>query len=57
MVSERGVDRIDLDQGFIEFEAARAGELEGLARIDLHATDRTRAGETIALGGVDFRLV
>ncbi len=57
VVSERGVDRIDLDRGFIEFEAAQAGELEGLARIDLHATDRTRAGETIALGGVDFRLV
>ena len=57
VVSERGVDRIDLDQGFLEFEATREGELEGLARIDLHATDRARVGETIPLGGVDFRLV
>lgn len=49
--------RIELDQGAVEFIATRAGELEGLARVDLHATDRARAGQTIPLAGVEFRLV
>ena len=49
--------RIRLDQGEIAFEAAASGEPEGLSRIDLRASDRARAGETIPLAGVDFRLV
>ena len=57
VVAEGAVRRIDLDQGSVEFQAAGDGELEGLARIDLRATDRARAGETIPLAGVDFRLV
>lgn len=56
-VPDGDVWRLSLDQGAVEFVAAKASEVEGLARIDLRATDRARAGETFPLAGVDFRLV
>ena len=49
--------RIPLDRGAIAFRATRAAEVEGLAAVELHARSRDRAGECLALGGVEFRLV
>lgn len=48
--------RIRLDQGTLEFRAAREGEVEGLAAVMLHAVDRERVGEVIGLAGVEFKL-
>jgi len=57
VVREGGAARIALDQGTVEFVAAVDGEPDGLARVDLRASDRARAGQTLPLCGVDFRLV
>lgn len=54
--SLEGSGAIALEQGTIEFRASREGEVEGLSAIELHATDRARAGERFPLGGVEFRL-
>lgn len=57
---EGGAWRLELDQGVVDFvsapEEARAGATERLSAIVLHASDRARIGETIDLGGVEFRL-
>lgn len=48
---------IELDDAALRFVPATDGRGDGLAAIDLAAIDRTRVGETIALGGVRFNLV
>ena len=48
--------RIRLDRGTLGFRGARSDEVEGLAEVVLHASDRSRAGEIRTLGGVSFRL-
>lgn len=55
--TEDGALRIELDRGWIDFVAGRGDEVEGLAAVTLHASDRRRAGETLRLGGVAFRLI
>jgi hypothetical protein len=54
-VDDRG--RIALDQGAIGFRETSAGEVEGLAAIELQAADRDRIGVRFALGGVECRLI
>ena len=52
-------DRLRLDSGEIRFVAPseeQAPGFEGLTAVSLRATDRSRAGEKIQLGGVQFRL-
>jgi catechol 2,3-dioxygenase-like lactoylglutathione lyase family enzyme len=49
--------RIQLDHGAIAFRATTGNEVEGLSAVELHASRRERAGEQLALGGVEFRLV
>lgn len=46
-----------LDDAVIRFTAATDGRGDGLAAVDLVATDRSRAGETIELCGTRFNLV
>ena len=48
---------IPLDGGTLRFVAAEDGRGDGIGGIDLVATDRLRAGESIQLGGVRVRLV
>lgn len=53
-------DCLRLDAGEIRFGGLPAGAapgFEGLTAVSLHASDRSRAGETLKLGGVDFRLI
>ena len=52
-----GARTIDLDDASLRFVAATDGRSDGLAAIDLAAVDRSRAGQTIDLGGVRFNLV
>ena len=60
-VLEREVDRqgegirVALDQGVIEFAASERNGFEGLSAVILEATDRSRVGERMPLGGVEFR--
>jgi len=49
--------RIVLDQGTIGFRETLANEVEGLAAIELQASDRDRVGDRFALAGVEFRLI
>jgi len=49
--------RLVLDRGAIGFRAAAPGESEGLAAIELRASDPSRRGESFVLGGVEVRLV
>jgi hypothetical protein len=52
------VDRtITLDDGELRFVAASDGRGDGLAAVDVVATDRSRAGETINICGTGFNLV
>lgn len=53
-LDDRG--QLVLDQGAIDFRETRSGEPEGLASITLRASDRARAGERLALGGIDVVL-
>ncbi len=48
---------IELDDARIHFVPATDGRGDGLAAADLVATDRTRAGETLEIGGFQFKLV
>jgi hypothetical protein len=48
---------IELSDASIRFVEASDGRGDGLAAADLVATDRSRAGETIELGGFRFELV
>lgn len=48
--------RIALDAGEIDFVPSADGAFEGLEAVRLRAVDRTRAGETRAMGGVRFVL-
>ena len=48
--------RIVLETGTIGFRESGAGEVEGLSAIELHATNRSRSGEQLPLGGVEIRL-
>ena len=57
LVSVAGGWRLVLAKGAVGFRPAAAGESEGLAAVELHASDRARAGEQVRLAGVDFRLV
>jgi hypothetical protein len=50
-------DEIALDRGSLRFVRTEDGRPEGLAGIELEASERTRAGETFELCGVRFRLV
>jgi len=54
---DQGRLHLKLDRGVIGFVAAGPDEPEGLCAIELHASDRARAGERMPLGGVEFRLV
>jgi len=45
-----------LETGTIGFRESGAGEVEGLSAIELHATNRSRSGEQLPLGGVEIRL-
>lgn len=59
-ILDRACDRdgaIPLDKGRVDFCGAASGELEGLNAIALHAVDRSRAGRSHSIGGVEFRLV
>jgi hypothetical protein len=49
--------QIALDRGTLSFASASGDRLEGLASVSLRATDRSRVGEEMMLGGVLFRLV
>ena len=48
---------IELDDAQIRFIEAKDGRGDGLSAADLYATDRSRAGEALALCGFEFRLV
>ena len=48
---------IELDDAQIRFIEAKDGRGDGLSAADLYATDRSRAGEDLTLGGFEFRLV
>lgn len=48
--------RLTLDRGAIAFTSAAADESEGLAAVHLHASDRSRVGQRLLLGGVPFVL-
>jgi hypothetical protein len=48
---------IALERGLLRFVRAEDGRPEGLAGIELEASDRARAGEAFELCGVRFRLV
>ena len=50
-------DTIELDDATLRFVPATDGRGDGLAAIDLLAVDRSRAGETLEVGGVRFELV
>jgi len=48
---------LELDRGGISFAVASDDEPEGLATVTLNATDRSRAGQSMILGGMEFLLV
>ena len=51
------VSCIELTEGYIGFRRARDQRGEGLAAIDLAATDPSRVGREVSIGGVCVRLV
>jgi len=52
-----GNGSIRLDRGRVCFVPVGRGAIEGLAAVELRASDRARAGESRRIGGVDFRLI
>jgi hypothetical protein len=48
---------IGLDAGVLRFVPASDSRGDGLCAIQLTAADRSRAGETVEIGGVSFKLV
>jgi len=48
---------IGLDGGEVRVVEGPAGSPDQLTAIDMHATDRRRAGETVVVAGTDIRLV
>jgi hypothetical protein len=52
-----GDGSIRLDRGRICFVSLGRSAIEGLAAVELRASDRARVGESRRIGGVDFRLV
>jgi hypothetical protein len=48
---------IELDDAQMRFVEAVDGRGDGMAAADLHAADRSRAGETLTICGFEFRLV
>ncbi|HZU74096.1 MAG TPA: VOC family protein [Acidimicrobiales bacterium] len=52
-----GASAIGLDEGVIRFVPDSNGRGEGLSGIQLTTADRSRAGATLDIGGVTFKLV
>lgn len=56
-VDPDGVQTVTVDDGAIRFVPMTDGRGPGVAGIDLAASERSRAGETLSLGGITIRLV
>jgi hypothetical protein len=55
--AERGEPVLNFDRGAVRFVPAADGRGEGLGGVDLVATDPTRAGQELLIGGLRIRLV